>query len=119
MRRLPARGPIYVATRRSDLVTSGHPLLYVLAGRRNPTRYDIPAPGVVTSAPVQREIVARPRAHPHAAWSVRWTDPVTAAAEPNAAGRSSGVRVLDEYLARRYREAERVGSFRLLERRPP
>ena len=63
------RAPIYVAARRADLVTSGHPLLYVLADRANPTRYDIPAPGVVTSAPVQREIVARPRAHPHAAWS--------------------------------------------------
>ena len=43
---------------------------------------------------------------------------MTAAAEPNAAGRSSGVRLLDEYLARAYREVGRVGSFRLLARRP-
>ena len=112
------RGPIYVATRRSDLVTSGHPLLYVLADRENPTRYDIPAPGVVTSAPVQREIV-RDLERTRTPMVVRWTDPVTAAAEPNAAGRSSGVRLLDEYLARSYREAEREGSFRLLERRAP
>jgi hypothetical protein len=111
-------GPIYVATRRADLVTSGHPLLYVLAQRANPTRYDIPAPGVLTSAPVQREIVrdlqrARPRT------VVRWTDPITAAPEDNAAGRSSGVRLLDDYLARAYRPAGRVGSFLLLERRAP
>ena len=111
-------GPIYVATRRSDLVTSGHPLLYVLAQRENPTRYDIPAPGVVTSAPVQREIIrdlerARPRS------VVRWTDPITAVPEENAAGRSSGVRLLDDYLARAYRPAGRVGSFLLLERRAP
>ena len=117
VRGLPPRGPIYVATRRADLVTSGHPLLYVLAGRRNPTRYDIPAPGVVTSAPVQREIV-RDLERTRTPLVVRWSDPVTAAPEPNAAGRSSGVRLLDEYLARRYRPAERVGSFRLLERRP-
>ncbi len=107
--------PIYVATRRADLVTSGHPLLYVLADRPNATRYDIPAPGVVTSAPVQREIVrdlARTRL------VVRWTDPVTAAPEPNAAGRSSGVRILDAALARDYRRAGREGSFVLLERRP-
>ena len=113
-----APGPIYVATRRSDLVTSGHPLLYVLAQRENPTRYDIPAPGVVTSAPVQREIIrdlerARPRT------VVRWTDPITAAPEDNAAGRSSGVRLLDDYLARAYQPAGRVGSFLLLERRAP
>jgi hypothetical protein len=117
VRRLP-RGPIYVATRRSDLVTSGHPLLYVLAGRPNPTRYDIPAPGVVTSAPVQREII-RDLERTRTPMVARWTDPVTAAAEPNAAGRSSGVRLLDEYLARSYREVERIGSFRLLERRAP
>jgi hypothetical protein len=113
-----APGPIYVATRRSDLVTSGIPLLYALAQRANPTRYDIPAPGVVTSAPVQRELVrdlerARPRS------VVRWTDPITAAPEDNAAGRSSGVTVLDDYLARAYRPAGRVGSFLLLERRAP
>ena len=117
VRRLPP-GPIYVATRRADLVTSGHPLLYVLAGRPNPTRYDIPAPGVVTSAPVQREIV-RDLERTRTPMVVRWTAAVTAAAEPNAAGRSSGVRLLDEYLARSYREVARVGSFRLLARRPP
>ena len=116
VRRLPP-GPIYVTTRRADLVTSGHPLLYVLAGRPNPTRYDIPAPGVVTSAPVQREIV-RDLERTRTPMVVRWTHPVTAAAEPNAAGRSSGVRVLDDYLARSYRDVGRVGSFRLLERRP-
>jgi hypothetical protein len=118
VRRLPRRGPIYVATRRTDLVTSGHPLLYVLAGRPNPTRYDIPAPGVVTSAPVQREII-RALERTRTPMVVRWTDPVTAAREPNAAGRSSGVTLLDDYLARRYRPAGRVGSFRLLARRPP
>jgi hypothetical protein len=115
--RLPPRGPIFVTTRRADLVTSGHPLLYVLAGRRNPTRYDIPAPGVVTSAPVQREIV-RDLERSRTPVVVRWTDPITAAPEPNAAGRATGVRVLDDYLARRYRPAGRAGSFLLLERRP-
>ena len=118
VRGLSRRGPIYVTTRRADLVTSGHPLLYVLAQRQNATRYDIPAPGVVTSATVQREIIrdlerARPRS------VVRWTDPITAAPEENAAGRSSGVRLLDDYLARAYQPAGRVGSFLLLERRAP
>ena len=97
-RRVPAGRPIYVTTQRADLVTSGHPLLYVLADRPNATRYDIAAPGVVTSAPVQREIVGdleragRPLV-------VRWVDPLTAAPEPNRAGKSSGVRMLDDYLA--------------------
>jgi hypothetical protein len=107
--------PIYVATRRADLVTAGDPLLYVLARRPNPTRYDIQAPGVVTSAPVQREIVDDlERARP--AVIVRDTSPVTAAPEPNAAGRSSGVRLLDDYLASAYRPLERHGNLVVLVR---
>jgi hypothetical protein len=105
--------PIYVATRRADLVTSGYPLLYVLADRPNPTRYDIQAPGVVTSRPVQREIVADlERARPAAV--VRDTSPITAAPEPNKAGRSSGVPLLDDYLRRAYEPVARYGRFVVL-----
>jgi len=113
VRRITRPGePIYVMPRRADLVTAGHPLFYYLAQRPNPTRYDIQAPGVVTSEPVQREIAARlPRV------VVRWTDPVTAAPEPNAAGRSTGVTLLDDVLAREYRERARHGPFVILERR--
>jgi hypothetical protein len=114
--RVPPGRPIYVATRRSDLVTSGDPLFYVLAERPNPTRYDIQAPGVITSAPVQREIVrdlerARPRA------VVRFTSRVTAVREPNRGGESSGVKILDRYLKRAYRRAARAGPYVILERR--
>jgi hypothetical protein len=114
--RVPPGRPIYVATRRSDLVTSGHPLFYVLAERPNPTRYDIQAPGVVTSAPVQREIV-RDLRRTRTPIVVRWTAPLTAAPEPNLAGESSAVTVLDDYLRRAYRPEARFGSFVILERR--
>lgn len=108
--------PIYVATRRSDIVTSGNPLFYVLADRPNPTHYDIQAPGVITSAPVQREIIgdlqrARTRV------VIRFTDPVTASPEPNRAGRSSGVRLLDDFIARTYRPARRFGAYLALTER--
>jgi hypothetical protein len=116
-RRVAPGAPIYVATRRADLVTAGNPLLYVLARRPNPTPYDIAAPGVITSARVQREVVAdlERTATPLV---IRDTGPRTAAREPNAAGRSSGVRILDAYLARRYAPVARFGSLRLLARRP-
>ena len=114
--RVPPGEPIYVATRRSDLVTSGDPLFYVLAGRHNPTRYDIQAPGVITSAPVQRELVADLReARPRAV--VRFTAAVTAAPEPNRAGESTGVRILDDYLNSAYRPAARHGPYLVLEPR--
>jgi hypothetical protein len=114
--RVPSGRPTYVATLRADRVTSGYPLLYVLADRPNATRYDIEAPGVVTSLPVQREIVADlERARP--AVVVRDVSPITAAPEPNRSGRSSGVRLLDDYLRRAYAPAARYGRFVVLARR--
>jgi hypothetical protein len=114
--RVPPGRPIYVATRRSDLVSSGHPLFYVLADRPNPTRYDIQAPGVVTSAPVQREIVADLE-RTRTPLVVRWTAPITAVREPNRGGEPTGVTVLDDYLRRAYRRVARYGDFVVLERR--
>jgi hypothetical protein len=108
--------PIYVATRRADRVTAGAPLLYVLADRPNPTRYDIAAPGVVTTETVQREIVddlERGRVRT----AVRWIDPASAASEPNKAGESSGVTLLDDYLANEYRRVRSFGDYVVLERR--
>ena len=108
--------PIYVATRRADLVTAGAPLLYVLAERPNPTRYDIAAPGVVTTESVQREI-ARDLERKRVRTVVRWTSPASAAPEPNKAGESSGVTLLDDYLAGAYRRVRSFGDYVVLERR--
>ena len=116
-RRTEPGEPIYVAPRRADLVTAGVPLLYVLAQRPNPTRHDVAQPGVVTTAPVQRGIVAALE-RTRTPLVVRWTDPRSSQPEPNLGGRPTGVRILDRYLARRYRPAERIGSLRLLVRRP-
>ena len=113
--RVPEGESIYVATQRSDLITSGNPLLYVLAERPNATRYDIAAPGVVTSAPVQREIVRDlRRLRPLV---VRWIAPITAEPEPNRAGRSSGVTILDDFLERDYRQVAKLGYYVMLEPR--
>jgi hypothetical protein len=112
---VPHGQPIYVTTLRSDLVTSGDPLFYVLANRPNPTRYDIPAPGIVTSAPVQREIIGdlervRPRL------VVRFAAPITATPEPDPAGRSSEVRLLDQYLAASYHQVAKFAYYVILAR---
>jgi hypothetical protein len=114
--RVPDGRPIYVATRRSDLVSSGYPLFYVLAGRSNPTRYDIQAPGVVTSAPVQREIVGDLE-RTRTPLVVRWDAPLSAVREPNRGGDPTGVTILDDYLRRAYRPEARYGDFVILERR--
>ncbi|MEA2364152.1 MAG: hypothetical protein QOD71_3297 [Thermoleophilaceae bacterium] len=114
--RVPPGRPVFVANPRFDLVRVGNPLVYVLVGRPNPTRYDVMQPGVVTTAPVQREIVrdlerSRPRL------VIRWLSPVADQREDNGAGRSSGVRLLDRYLARTYAPRRRFGDYLVLTRR--
>ncbi|MBD0281654.1 MAG: hypothetical protein ICV69_05605 [Thermoleophilaceae bacterium] len=114
--RVPEGRPVFVANPRHDLVRAGNPLVYVVLDRDNPTRYDVMQPGVVTTAPVQREIVRDlERSSPELV--IRWLSPVASYAEPNGAGRSSGVRILDRYLARRYAAERRFGDYQVLRRR--
>ena len=110
--RVPPDGPVFVANPRHDLVRVGNPLVYVLVDRPNPTRYDVMQPGVVTTAVVQREIVDDlERARPELV--VRWVSPLADEREPNGAGRSSRVRILDRYLARNYDPVRRFGEYRV------
>ncbi len=109
---VPPGEPIFVAPPRFDRVSVGDPLLYVLAQRPNPTRYDVIQPGIATTAAVQREMIADlERARPRVL--VRWLDPRATRSEPNASARSSGVRLLDRYLAERYEPVARFGPYRL------
>ena len=48
---------------------------------------------------------------------VRWLSPVADQPEPNGAGRSSGVRILDRYLARPYLPQRRFGDYLRARRR--
>ena len=112
---VPSGRPVFVANPRHDLVKVGNPLVYVLVARRNPTRYDVMQPGVVTTAGVQREMVGdldRTRTP----LVIRWLSPVASDPEPNGAGKSTGVRILDRYIASRYREVRRFGDYAVLRR---
>jgi hypothetical protein len=109
-RQVPLGEPIYVAPRRSDLVSFSAPLIYVLTERDNPQREDV---GLWSSAAAQNRIVRvlrdeQPRI------VVRWTNPLSSKREPNARGRPSGSRALDEYLDSTYRLLERVPDFDIL-----
>lgn len=108
------REPIFVANPRHDRVTAGDPLLYVLLGHPNATRYDVMQPGVVTGRAVQREIVRDLR---DVRVVVRWLDPRAERREPNGAGREHGARLLDRHLARAFRAVARFGAYQLLTRR--
>ena len=99
-----------MATLRSDHVRLDNPLLYVLAERDNVYDKDF---GDLATRRSQDEIVAALRRRRPGA-VVRWTNPTTAKNEPNAGGRSTGVRTLDRYLSARYRLLERNGFYEVL-----
>jgi hypothetical protein len=105
--------PIFVANPRFDRVRVGDPLLYIILGHPNPTRYDVMQPGLVTTARVQREIIASLR-RSHTRLVVRWLDPTASARENDGAGRSSGVHILDRYLAAAFRRSARYGDYEVL-----
>jgi hypothetical protein len=114
-RRTPHGEPVLVAPPRFDRVRVGDPMLYVLLGRPNPTRYDVMQPGLVTTARVQREMVGDLK-RTRAPVVVRWVAGAAREVEPNGSGRSSGVTLLDRFITRNYRRVARYGDYVLLYR---
>jgi hypothetical protein len=108
-RLVPPGTPVYVAPRRSDLVAFTDPLLYVLV--RRPSILPDDASLQARPAEQARIVAALRRRRPVV---IRWTDPLSTRREPNARGRSSGVRTLDAYLARTYRVQARHGRYTIL-----
>lgn len=109
-RLVPSGEPIYVAPRRSDLVTTTVPIVHFLVRRPNVLHRD----ALLQARPAeQRAIVAAlRRAHPKVV--VRWTSPASSHPEPNARGRPSGSRALDTYLAAAYALRARFGDYDVL-----
>jgi len=106
--------PVFVAPPRFDRVSVGNPLLQVVLDRPNPTRHDVMQPGVVTSAEVQRELrddLARLRPRPLV---VRWLAPAARRREPNGSARSSGVTLLDDWIAANHVPWLRAGDYAVL-----
>ena len=104
--------PIFVTGPGGDRAGPGGPLLYVILGRPNPTRYDAMTPGVVTGASTQREIVsALDRS------DVRVVIRVSA---PGAGQATTAVaNVLNEYIAASFAPHARYGIYQVLTRRRP
>jgi hypothetical protein len=107
---VPPGEPIYVAPRRSDLVTLTNPLLHFLTRRPNVVRDDV----LLQARPDEQARIVAALQHARPRAIVRWTDPISAHPEPNPRGRPSGSRALDQYLADAYRLHARYGRYDVL-----
>jgi hypothetical protein len=106
---------IYVGDSIHDRVFVNEPMFYFLAERHSATRYHELHPGVATIAPVQQEIAAdleRFQA-PYLVLSNQFEN----AREPNESALSSGVKILDEYIASHYTHVQRFGPYFILRRK--
>jgi len=106
--------PIYVGNASHDRILESEPMIYFLAGRACATRYHELHPGVATTAPVQREIADQleERQVRVLVLSGRFEN----LREPNGSSKSSGVRILDDYIARHYRPEEAFGPYTIWSR---
>jgi hypothetical protein len=107
---VPPGEPIYVAPRRSDLVTLTDPLIHFLVRRPNVLDRDV----IVQSRPREQALIVAALRRTKPRVVVRWTDPISARPEPNLRGRPSGSRELDEYFAEAYRLDSRFGAYDVL-----
>ncbi len=107
---------VYVGLSRHDRVFANDAMFYFLAQRPSATRYHELHPGLTNTLSVQREMVADLERH-----QVRYlvlTNMFEGANEPNDSALSTGVTLLDEYIAEHYRTVNVSGPYRILVRRP-
>lgn len=115
-RHVPAGEPVFVANARHDKVFVNDASLYFRLRRPVPVKWHEMHPGVITTAAVQSEIVASLTARP-----VRYVviAQMPESTEPNASAQSSGITLLDEYLASHFSTIYQVGRYSVRQRHSP
>ena len=106
---------VYVGLGRHDKIFAANLALTFAAAVDAPTRWHDLHPGVQTRDDVQAEMVRELSAQPlaYVVLDSEWDD----VSEPNASARSSGVTVLDDYLAAHFVRVFRAGSLTVLQPR--
>jgi hypothetical protein len=106
---------IFVGLTRHDKIYANDTLTYFAAARLPATRWHHFDPGLQTRADVQSDIVAELQARElRYIVLLEWEDVM----EPNDSAKSSGVRVLDDYIRQHYRPIKSYGGLSILLRDP-
>jgi hypothetical protein len=106
---------VYLGLTQHDRVFANDVMLYFLLEARSPTRYHELHPGLINTLPVQQEMVADLMRHPPS--TVVLTSMFEGAREPNDSSKSSGVKLLDDYIKAHYRLSLINGNYRIYRRK--
>ncbi len=106
--------PLFVGLGRHDKILENDVLFYFLADRPSVTKWHHMDPGVQTTEPIQREMVAELRAKlpPFVVLDTTWDGEH----EPNGSAISSGVTVLDDYIRSAFKPVEIFGAVQVWKR---
>ncbi|WP_188512999.1 hypothetical protein [Blastomonas aquatica] len=102
---------IFVGLNRHDKIFINPMILYHAADRLPGTHWHHFDPGLQTRADIQRQVIADLRRN-RVRWVVRDSS-FDDVAEPNASARSSGVGILDDFLAEQYRPVASSGKVQI------
>jgi len=100
---------IFVGLSRHDVVVLNDAFFYFLANRDSASKYQELHPGVITTLPVQKEIVNDLK-NQKVSYLVLFSQPKDFA-KPNEGGRSTGVVVLDKFIREKYQVVEEFGYY--------
>ena len=104
---VPAGERIFVGMLRHDRLYTNDVMIYFLSERDAATRYHELHPGLTTTEPNQREIIADLE-QAHARWLVLEEEHVN---EPNQSSVSSGVHVLDDFIRQHFSPRACFGEY--------
>jgi hypothetical protein len=109
---VPEDGTIFVGCMRHDRIFTNDIIFYFLSDRRSATKYHELHPGLATTEEVQQKIVSELQEHDVQMVVLKAGDVV----EPNESAKSSGVRLLDEFIRTRFRQVQQFGDYSVWKR---
>lgn len=104
---------IFVGNLRHDRIYVNDALMYFLIQRPIAVKWNEMHPGVITTETVQHQIIA---ALEKRQVRIAVLADMPQSQEPNESSQSSGVELLDIYLAQNFRTMQQVGRYRIVER---
>ncbi len=103
---IPPSEKIFVGTSNTAMIQNNNVMFYFLADRGSATYYDDMITGVVTTAPVQQEIIAELQKN-NVQYIVLFNNSYTS-------NKSIGVNILDDYIKNNYQSIKVIGNYTIL-----